>query len=574
MLSRSDIESVQIQLMPHFRATIFIVLALIVPLFAALPAVEGADKVSDAAKAGMVGEGATTAAATVDAWPEGKMPGRGAGEPEGDTPARGDNVRCITNVSRPTLTVFPAPKTSASAPAVIICPGGGYNYVVYDKEGTDVAAWLNSAGITALVLKYRVPHNREGALQDVQRALSLARAHASEWNIDPKRLGVIGFSAGGNLAAKASTLFDRRAYPTVDAVDQQSCRPDFAVLVYPAYLDKDGQVAPDLNLKANIPPTLIVHTEDDKTFVTGSKVYHAALREAKVPNEFLLYHTGGHGYGLRSEKDVRAWPQAALDWLHKIGVLKARQAAPAPAAVTPPAKKDTFHIYLLMGQSNMVGRDTSTLASQGDNPRVLALNADGRWVVARDPLHADTRIPPGAGPGLPFALEMLKADPKVTIGLVPCAVGGTPLSRWVKGADLYERAVSRAKAAAAAGVIKGVLWHQGESDTDKKENGETYEARLIQMFKDLRQDLGIPDLPIVVGQLGDFLTPEKYPYVETVRAAIKHMPAVVPGVGYADSTGLGHKGDNLHFSADAEKELGARFARAMRELQDRRGSHR
>jgi hypothetical protein len=234
-----------------------------------------------------------------------------------------------------------------------------------------------------------------------------------------------------------------------------------------------------------------------------------------------------------------------------------------PAAAPLPAK-GSFHIYLLMGQSNMVGRDTNTLKSQMDNPRVLALNGDGQWVVAREPMHVGGT---GIGPGIPFALEMLKANPKIIIGLVPCAVGGTPLSRWVKGADLYEKAVSRAKAAAPVGLIKGVLWHQGESDTGKKENAETYEARLTQMFKDLRADLGLPNLPIVIGQLGDFLTPEKYPYVETVRGGIEHIPVVVPGVGYADATGLSHKGDNLHFSADAEKEFGARYAKAMQELQ-------
>ena len=382
----------------------------------------------------------------------------------------------------------------------------------------------------------------------------------------------MGFSAGGNLAAKASTLFDQRAYAAIDAIDSQSSRPDFAVLVYPAYLEREGKVAADLNLKAKIPPTLIVSTEDDKTFVNGSKLYHAALDEAKAPNEFLLYPTGGHGYGLRSEKDVRVWPQAALVWLHKVGVLKARPAASASAAVTT-SPRERFHIYLLMGQSNMVGRDTRTLASQTDNPRVLALDGDGRWVVARDPIHAKVgRIEPGAGPGISFALEMLKADPNVTIGLVPCAVGGTPLRRWVKGGDLYETAVSRAKAAARDGVVKVVLWHQGEADTEKQQNAETYESRLAQMFRDLRQDLGLPGLPIVVGQLGEFLTPEKYRYVETVRGAIAHIPASVPGVGFADSKGLGHKGDDLHFSAEAEKELGARFARSMRELQQRRGS--
>lgn len=240
------------------------------------------------------------------------------------------------------------------------------------------------------------------------------------------------------------------------------------------------------------------------------------------------------------------------------------------ASVTPPANKEAFHIYLLMGQSNMAGRDTRTLAAQVDNPRVLALNADGQWVVARDPIHAkEGRIEPGAGPGIPFATEMLKTDPKVTIGLVPCAVGGTPLRRWVKGGDLYENAVRRAREAAKAGVISGVLWHQGESDTAKKENADSYQARLVQMFKDLRQDLGLPNLPIVVGQLGDFLalTPEKNPYFETVRTALKAMPQSLPGVGYADSAGLGDKGDKLHFNAEAQKEFGARYAKAMQELQ-------
>jgi acetyl esterase/lipase len=250
------------------------------------------------------------------------MPGKGAKEEEADVP-RKDGFHRVTNVSRPTLTLFSAPRKdgAAVAPAMIVCPGGGYSYTVIDKEGTEIAAWLNSAGISALVLKYRTPNNREGALQDVQRALSVVRARAAEWNIDPQRLGVIGFSAGGNLAAKASTRFDERAYPAIDEIDRQSCRPDFAVLVYPAYLDdKNGHVAPDLNLKAKIPPTLIVHSEDDKTHVIGSKVYHATLDEAKVAHEFALYPTGGHGYGLHCERDARAWPDDALKWLHKIGV--------------------------------------------------------------------------------------------------------------------------------------------------------------------------------------------------------------------------------------------------------------
>ncbi len=262
------------------------------------------------------------ASQVIDVWPEGKMPGRAATAPEGPGPDRGDGFQRITNISRPTLTVFQAPKSAAPAPAVIVSPGGGYSYVVFDKEGVEVAKWLNSLGITALVLKYRTPNNRDGALQDIQRALSLVRSQAASLNIDPKRVGVIGFSAGGHLSAKASLLFDERTYPAIDAVDQQGCRPDFAMLVYPAYLEKNDALAPDIVVKPNTPPTLIVHTEDDRSFVKGSKLYHAALDEHKVPNQFNLYPTGGHGYGLRSDKDVRVWPEVAAQWLRSISVIR------------------------------------------------------------------------------------------------------------------------------------------------------------------------------------------------------------------------------------------------------------
>lgn len=257
----------------------------------------------------------------INVWPEGKMPGQGAKAPEGEV-KRSDGFQRITNVSNPTLTLFQAKRPDDSpAPTIIVCPGGGYGYCVMDKEGSEIAAWLNNHGITALVLKYRTPNNREGAFQDVQRAISVTRSKAAEWNVDSKRIGVIGFSAGGNLAAKASAPVESRGYSAIDAIDQQSCRPDFAILVYPAYLDdKSGAVAADLNLKASIPPTLIIHSEDDKRHVTGSKIYHEALNAAKIAHEFKLYPTGGHGYGLHCERDAKAWPEDALKWLESIGV--------------------------------------------------------------------------------------------------------------------------------------------------------------------------------------------------------------------------------------------------------------
>jgi acetyl esterase/lipase len=260
-------------------------------------------------------------AAAVLLWPAGRMPGKAAREPERPhAPERTDATR-ITQVSRPTLTLYPA--AAKNAPALIVCPGGGYSYVVMDKEGSDVASWLNSQGITALVLKYRNPQNRDGALQDLQRALRVARSRAAEWHIDPQRLGVIGFSAGGHLAARASNRFATAAYPEIDAIDRQSCRPDFAVLVYPAYLDDgSGGLSLDLDPAADIPPTLIVHSNDDRAFVPGSRLYAAALEKAGRPHRFLLYPSGGHGYGLHSDRDARAWPQDMLGWLKSQRLMK------------------------------------------------------------------------------------------------------------------------------------------------------------------------------------------------------------------------------------------------------------
>ncbi|MBX7170990.1 MAG: alpha/beta hydrolase [Pyrinomonadaceae bacterium] len=259
--------------------------------------------------------GTTKPTQVIDVWTEGKMPGDAASEPEADMPEKGDGVQRITNISHSTLSIFPA--KNQNAPAVIICPGGGYNYVTYNKEGVEVAEWLNSLGITALVLKYRTPKNRDGAFQDLQRALSLTRINAKKWNVNPKKIGVIGFSAGGHLAAKASNLFDSRSYSPMDAIDKTSCRPDFVILVYPAYLEKEGKIASELNLKAKIPLTLIVHNEDDKTFILGTKIYEAALTEGKIKHTFLFYQTGGHGYGLRSDKEAGRWTKDAAEWLQK-----------------------------------------------------------------------------------------------------------------------------------------------------------------------------------------------------------------------------------------------------------------
>ena len=235
----------------------------------------------------------------------------------------------LGNVSVPTLTLYKptGPNTGA---AVVVFPGGGYNILAIDLEGTEVCDWLNRAGVTCILLKYRVPNTgpypkSPAALQDAQRALGLVRQHAAEWGIDPKRIGVLGFSAGAHLAAALSTHYDKRLYDSLDAADQLSCRPDFAVIVYPGYLalaDKNFAPNPEINPTADTPPSFIVQAEDDPVHVENALVYYQQLKNATVPAELHIYAQGGHGYGLRRTKlPVTTWPTAVETWLHTIGIL-------------------------------------------------------------------------------------------------------------------------------------------------------------------------------------------------------------------------------------------------------------
>jgi len=239
----------------------------------------------------------------------------------------------LGNVSKPTLSVYkPAPDKDTGA-AVIVCPGGGYNILALDLEGTEICEWLNTIGVTGVLLKYRVPARKGmeryvAALQDAQRAISVVRGRAKEWNIDPKRIGILGFSAGGHLAAAASTLYETRTYPAFDDADKESCRPDFSVLIYPAYLtakDDLTKLAPELKVTAATPPAFIVMTQDDGLKVETAVTYALALKGVKVPMELHLYPTGGHGYGMRpSAHNVTHWPQRCAEWLSTQGWLKAR----------------------------------------------------------------------------------------------------------------------------------------------------------------------------------------------------------------------------------------------------------
>jgi acetyl esterase/lipase len=238
------------------------------------------------------------------------------------------------NVSRPTITVY-SPEGKNTGTAVVVFPGGGYYILAIDLEGTEICDWLTSRGITAVLLKYRAPTERIGpyhesplALQDAQRAIGLVRFHAAEWHIDQHKIGVIGFSAGGHMVAAVSTHFDKRSYATVDAADKESCRPDFAVALYPGHLsdpkgDKNLSLNPNVPVSRNAPPTFLLQAEDDPVDpVTNSLVYYIALKNAGVPVEMHLYAKGGHGFGLRRTKFlITGWPELVETWLKTIKMI-------------------------------------------------------------------------------------------------------------------------------------------------------------------------------------------------------------------------------------------------------------
>jgi len=275
---------------------------------------------------------------TLTLWP-GVAPGAPTNlPPEVDTTTAKNNLIAgkplvrLGNVVVPTLTVY-APKGANTGAAVVVFPGGGYQILAIDLEGTEVCDWLDSIGVTCVLVKYRVPDTgpypkSAAALQDAQRALGLVRQHAAEWGIDPRRVGVLGFSAGAHLSAALSTHYDKRLYDTVDAADALSCRPDFAVIVYPGYLAiADQNMAPNAEIHpiAATPPSFIVQAEDDPVHVENAVVYFMALKNAKVPAELHIFAQGGHGYGLRKTAlPVTGWPQLVETWLHTIGVIESK----------------------------------------------------------------------------------------------------------------------------------------------------------------------------------------------------------------------------------------------------------
>lgn len=279
----------------------------------------------------LVGNGITRAAepVVIPLW-SGKAPGevkefppeadinKPTDKPVGDRP-----IIKLTNVTQPTLSLY-LPKEAKSKLAVIVCPGGGHNILAFDHEGTEVAEWLNTLGVTAFVLKYRVPARNpdkrwEASVQDAQRAVSLIRHRAAEWKIDPQKIGMIGFSAGGQTAGLTALLHTQRQYPATDEIDKVSSRPDFAALIYPAYFTKKDApwtLADDVKVDATTPPMFFAHSANDPVTVASSVLLFAELKKNKIDGELHAYATGGHGYGIRKTgHPCNGWPQRLEEWM-------------------------------------------------------------------------------------------------------------------------------------------------------------------------------------------------------------------------------------------------------------------
>ena len=247
-------------------------------------------------------------------------------------PPRAGEERPITRVekiTRPTMTVHRPP--NANGTAVVILPGGGFTKVVPDLEGTEAAEWLNRHGVTAFVLSYRTTADRTTTgwvrpLQDAERALALVRAQAAQWGIDRERIGLVGFSAGGQVAARLLSGGEKKSYERIDDIDTTPHRPNFAILIYPwnMYDSASDGLATGIMPPANCPPTYLVHTDDDRSSSLGAVLFYAALKKQSIPAEIHVYGNGGHGYGLRPVKgsQISTWPEHATNWLQTRGFVK------------------------------------------------------------------------------------------------------------------------------------------------------------------------------------------------------------------------------------------------------------
>ena len=242
----------------------------------------------------------------------------------------GKPTKWITDVTKPTLTIYKPTKETDTGVTMIICPGGGYWNLAWDVEGTEIAEWLNSIGITGIILKYRCPRRpgeveklpAAGPLKDAQRAVSLVRSRAKEWGIDPKKIGMVGFSAGGHLVGATCTNFEKRSYDAIDDVDKVSCRPDFGIMCYSGYFKVGDGLTPTVKTPKDAPPLFFVHATDDTiSDVENTVTFYLALKRAKVNAEMQLFAKGGHGFGVRPGSPCHGWTRTCQEWMKNQGIL-------------------------------------------------------------------------------------------------------------------------------------------------------------------------------------------------------------------------------------------------------------
>ena len=353
----------------------------------------------------------------------------------------------VDNVSQPTMTVY-SPKGTNNGAAIIVFPGGGYQCLAIDLEGTEICDWLTSKGITAVLLKYRVPtlkfegyRESQQALQDAQRTVRLARFHAEKWHVDPNRIGVIGFSAGGHLVAATSTRFDQRLYPPIDAADKVSCRPDFAIALYPGHLwhpDKKFELNPNIPVTGHTPPTFLLHAENDPVDnVNHTLVYYIALKNAGVPVELHLYAEGGHAFGLRrTELPITRWPDLVEIWLESIGVIsdntevrrliaalssvewrEREQAVRSLSNMGLKSKNALAHLIKRLSDEEWQVRRAAAaalahrgLASAQAIPSLITALADEEWQVRKPAAEALTILGPLSLPAVPALIKSLSDE--------------------------------------------------------------------------------------------------------------------------------------------------------------------
>jgi acetyl esterase/lipase len=242
----------------------------------------------------------------------------------------GKPTNWLTNVTKPTLTIYSPARDKDTGVSMLIAPGDGYHNLGWDVEGTEIAEWLNSIGITGIILKYRCPRRPAdakgvapiGPLKDAQRAISLVRSRAKAWNIDPNKIGMVGFSAGGHLVGATCTNFEQRAYRLIDDIDKVSCRPDFGIMCYSGYFKVDDGLSPTVKKPKDCPPLFFVHASDDAiSDAENSVTFYLALKRAKIDTAMQIFATGGHGFGVRPSP-CHGWTRTSVDWLRERGLLK------------------------------------------------------------------------------------------------------------------------------------------------------------------------------------------------------------------------------------------------------------